>query len=59
MLDLAKKMSAGYPFIRTDFYCINEKTYFGELTLYHGGGCEKFTPESFEMEMGDWLQLNQ
>ena len=45
MLQLAEKLSKEIPFLRTDFYVINEKIYFGELTFYHGSGLEKFKPE--------------
>ena len=57
MLDFARTLSVGIPHVRTDFYCIDDKIYFGELTFYHGSGFEKFTPESFGEEMGKWLKL--
>jgi hypothetical protein len=57
MLDLARKLSVGIPHVRTDFYCIDNKIYFGELTFYHGSGMEKFTPEEFGLEVGSWLKL--
>lgn len=34
MFMLAKKLSSGFPFIRVDFFCENEKIYFGELTFF-------------------------
>ena len=58
MLELSSKLSKGFMHIRTDFYNINGKIYFGELTLYHGGGREKFTPESLGIEMGRHMKLN-
>ena len=57
LLELASVLSAGMPHVRTDFYIINDKIYFGELTFFHGGGFEKFTPKSLEMQLGDWLIL--
>ena len=57
MLKLAKILSNGFPHVRTDFYLINEKVYFGEMTFYHGSGFEKFMPESFGLEMGNWIKL--
>jgi hypothetical protein len=57
MLDLAKKMSENIPHVRVDFYLIQDKIYFGELTFAHGGGYEKFEPEQFDFEMGSWLEL--
>ena len=57
MLELAGILSYGIPHVRTDFYCIDDQVYFGEMTFYHGSGFEKITPESFEMKMGEWLTL--
>ncbi len=57
MLDLARKLSDGIPHVRTDFYCIDDRIYFGELTFYHASGFAWFKPESFNQEMGEWLKL--
>lgn len=57
MLEMAKVLSAGLPFLRTDFYVINGKIYFGELTFSPGSGFMKVTPESFDKEMGSWIPL--
>ena len=57
MLELARKLSVGIPHVRTDFYSIDDKVYFGEMTFYHGAGYEKFTPDFFGSEMGSWLKL--
>ena len=47
MLGLARILSEGFSHVRTDFYCIDDHIYFGELTFYHGSGFEKFRPEKF------------
>jgi len=57
MLNLAKKMSKNIPHVRVDFYSINDKTYFGELTFTHAAGYQKFEPKKFALEMGNWLEL--
>ena len=38
MLDYARKLSKGFPEVRTDFYNIDGKIYFGELTFTAGYG---------------------
>lgn len=58
MLELASELSRGYPQLRVDFYFVNGNVYFGELTVYHGGGIEKFTPESFGDDLGDQVDLS-
>ena len=57
MLKLAEKLSKNIPFVRVDFYEINGKVYFGELTFYPGSGMEEFTPEKWDFELGSWLVL--
>lgn len=57
MLELAELLSEGIPHVRTDFYSIGEKIYFGELTFYHGSGFEKFDPPEWDRILGDWLVL--
>lgn len=57
MLELSKTLSAGIPHLRTDFYIIDGKIFFGELTFFHGSGMKKYVPRSFEKTMGDWMEL--
>lgn len=57
LLQLATVLSQDIPHIRTDFYVINGKIYFGELTFCHGSGFEKFIPEEWDKIFGDWLKL--
>lgn len=58
MLELAKKLSLGFPHLRTDFYIIGNKLYVGEMTFFHGTGFGRWWPESFDAEMGSWLDLS-
>ncbi len=58
LLRCASVLSQGFTHVRADFYVIGNQVYFGELTFCHGGGCEKFTPESFGNEMGSWIKLD-
>ena len=59
MLLLSKKLATASesPFVRVDFYIIKGKIYFGELTLYPGGGQEVFTPSSLDEKLGRLLSL--
>ncbi len=57
IIDLAKKLSQGIPHVRVDFYVIKKQVFFGELTLYHGSGLEKYTPESLNLQLGSYLKL--
>ena len=57
MLELANKLSQNIPFVRTDFYSIDDKIYFGELTFYHEAGYGKFYPEEYDKIFGKWINL--
>ena len=57
MLQLAEKLAKNIPFVRVDFYEVNRKIYFGELTFYPGAGFEEFSPEKYDRVLGEWLEL--
>lgn len=57
LLQLSKTLSKGFPFIRTDWYVINNKLYFSEYTFYSDSGTAKFHPEEWDRKLGDWIQL--
>lgn len=57
MLELSKIISKNIPFVRTDFYVINGKVYFGEITFYPSAGFAKFEPNEWDLELGTWLKL--
>lgn len=57
MKDLAKKLSEGIPHVRVDFYEVNGKVYFGEMTFFHFSGMVPFEPEEWDYKMGSWLEL--
>lgn len=57
MIELSEIISKGTPHMRTDFYSIGDKIFFGELTFYHGAGLEQFRPASLGQKMGEWINL--
>lgn len=57
MLEFAEALGKDLAHVRVDVYVIQGKIFFGELTLYKGGGFAPFEPMSFEKEMGAWLEL--
>lgn len=58
MCELAEKLTAGKPFLRADFYDVEGKIYFGELTFYPASGMGKFTDDSWDECLGKWLKLS-
>lgn len=57
MLELSRKLSEDFPHVRADFYYVDNKIYFGELTFFPDAGAGKVIPIEFEKTMGDWLEL--
>ena len=57
MLELAGKLSENIPHVRVDFYVINQKIYFGELTFYHESGLADFRPKSLGIMLGNYIKL--
>lgn len=57
MVELAEKLAEKLPFVRVDFYEINGRVRFGELTLYPGSGFEEFSPEVWDDTLGSWIEL--
>lgn len=58
MLEIASLLSKGYPHLRVDLYNVDGKIYFGELTVYPGGGVDRLmNPKGLEEEMGSYIKL--
>lgn len=57
MKRLATVLSKGTPQLRVDFYEVDGKVYFGEMTFFHCSGLEKFHPDEWDKIFGDWLIL--
>ena len=43
--------------VRIDFYIIEGKIYFGEITFYTASGFQKMIPESLDLELGKLIRL--
>lgn len=57
MVKIAEILTKDIPQARADFYEVNGKTYFGEITFFDGSGMERFHPESWDKTFGEWLKL--
>ncbi|SDG63997.1 TupA-like ATPgrasp [Selenomonas sp. WCT3] len=57
MVQLAEKLAAPLKFARVDFYEINGRIYFGEITFFPGNGTEEFSPEKWDYRLGEWIEL--
>lgn len=57
MKEICRKLAVGIPFVRVDLYVTGEKQFFGELTFYPAGGFGKFTPEKYDLILGEMLKI--
>ncbi|MBQ3644587.1 MAG: glycosyl transferase [Candidatus Riflebacteria bacterium] len=57
MLDKSMILSQNLPFIRVDWYIVNNKLYFSEFTFYSDSGFAKFYPDKWDEILGSYLEL--
>lgn len=57
MWSYAEKLSADFKFVRVDFYEINGKCYFGELTFLPGAAYIQYTNDATDYKLGSLLAL--
>ena len=59
MLEIGTKIAQHFnKYIRVDFYDVDGKLYYGEITLHHGGGFDLFRPDEYDYKYGQMLDLN-
>ena len=59
MKNFSKKLSAGIPHLRVDFYEINGNLYFGELTFFTCSGMIPFKDEKWNVKLGEKIDLKK
>ena len=57
MVEYARILSKGFPHVRVDFYDIDGKIVFGELTFYNASGYTVFEPDEFDYILGEKIVL--
>lgn len=57
MKELAAQLSENIPFVRVDFFNIDDHVYFGEFTFYDWGGLKPFIDKSWDYRIGEWLRI--
>ena len=46
-----------FPYVRVDFYDVDGKIYFGEMTFFPGSGYYDFEPDEFDFILGEKFYL--
>lgn len=58
MLSYAEKISAPFPFVRADFYEVDGKIYFSEMTFTPAKGTLILDDDAVDFQMGKWLDIS-
>ena len=59
MKELATILSEDIPELRVDFYEVNNKIYFGELTFFDGSGFERIGFRERDEKIRGWITLQK
>ena len=57
MMQLAETLAEGKTFLRVDFYNINGRVLFGEITFYPASGLGRFEPECYDKKLGEMIKF--
>jgi hypothetical protein len=57
LLDVCRKLSAGFSYVRVDLYYVDNHIYFGELTFTPGDGMSRFDPVESDYFFGEPLDV--
>ena len=57
MLEISRKLSKEFPFVRVDFFENGGKLYIAEFSFAPWAGLRAYEPEAMDYEMGKWLDI--
>lgn len=57
MIRMGNEIAKGIPYVRVDYYEVDRNLYFGEITLSHGGGFDRFIPDDYDEIYGRKLNI--
>lgn len=57
MIEIARTLSSGIPFVRIDLYNISGRIYFGEITFFPASGLGVIEPAGWDQKIGEYLTL--
>ena len=57
MIELSEVLSTNTKHLRVDWYIVNSKLYFSELTFFDGSGLDPFDDVKYDYLLGSWINL--
>lgn len=58
LIDVARALAQGLKFCRVDLYSLDNKIFFGEMTITPNAGMKNFYPPEFDLKLGSLIDLN-
>lgn len=59
MIEISRKISKDFPFVRVDFYEVNGEPFIGELTFVPAGGLDNTLTEEADIEIGNMFDISR
>lgn len=59
MINKCRMLSIDIPFSRIDFYVVNDKVFFGEITFFPASGMGEFRPKEWNSAVGELIKLHK
>lgn len=59
MVTIAEDIAKNYPYVRVDFFEVDGKMYYGEITFHDSGGYDKINPFSWDELLGSKMDLSK
>ena len=59
MHELSNILAEPFDYVRIDWYDVDGKLFFGEITFHHDSGCRPIEPEEWDYKLGQKVKLNK
>lgn len=59
MIHIAEDIAKKFAYVRVDFYEVDHKLYFNEITFHDSGGYDKIIPFEWDIKLGNLMPLNR
>lgn len=59
MIEIVRKLSGDFPYVRVDLYDIDGRVYFGELIFFPESGYYDFEPDEFDFVLGEKFEIKE
>lgn len=58
MINCARTLAKDLPFVRVDFYDVNNHVLFGEMTFFPASGFGRLEPDEWDLKIGNMIEMS-